>query len=103
MNITIEKNGILEYGDVTQLQDMFVSFEEQNGKSLPNKDPFGPASAQLVQPKAVLPHDFEPTICSVVNNEAQLRKFLSSTAESSKDEAGPKGCSSPKARIERAR
>ena len=104
LNITIQKNGIVEYGDVSQLQDMFVNYHDQKERQ-PNKDPFGAASASLVAEKAVLPHYFQPSICTVVNNEAGLRKFLANT-EKSKTASGatsPKSPTSPKAWAERAK
>lgn len=35
--------------------------------------------------KAELPEDFNPSICAVVNNDSDLRKFLACTENLSKD------------------
>ena len=57
LNITIDRAGILEYGDVSQLQEMFIDYNDQR-TSIYNKDPFGTNGTSIVPMKAELPEDF---------------------------------------------
>lgn len=84
LNITIDRAGILEYGDVSQLQEMFIDYNDQR-TSIYNKDPFGTNGTSIVPMKAELPEDFKPSICAVVNNDSELRRFLTSTEQMNKE------------------